>query len=562
MISVVLNVLVLGGSIYLMLVYDSVLPSRSIPTLFGLFALVTFVYIFQGVFDKLRQRILSDIGNSLDQRLAPRVNQIINEMSARGARGAGDGLTPMRDLDSVRTYLSGQGPTALIDLPAIIFFLIVLSFLHVFLALTALLGALVLVAITLVTDRITRSGVRMVAEVTAKRSGMAESQARHIEVLRALGMEKRMRGRWLRANLAYLAVNSTLSNQISLFGGAGRTFRMFLQSGILTVGALLVINGEASGGVIFASSMISGRALGPVDAVIANWRSFSSARTGWARLKDLFARYPEPVKPAARLPAPRERLEVTQLYMAPPGVQRLTLQGVEFKLEAGQALAVIGPSAAGKTTLARAILGIWPPARGTVRLDGASIDQWDRDDLGASLGYLPQTVELLEGTVAENIARFDPNSTTDEVIAAARSAGLHDMILHLPQGYDTPVGSDGSELSAGQRQRIGLARALYGDPFLVLLDEPNSNLDAEGEAALENAIVSVRERGGIAILIAHRPAALRPVTHVLFLRDGRAEAFGPRDAVLKRIAKSNAPEKLVAPEKLDAPDASLTTAEV
>jgi len=315
----------------------------------------------------------------------------------------------------------------------------------------------------------------------------------------------------------------------------------------LTVGAILVIDGKASGGVIFASSMISGRALAPVDAVVANWRSLSLARTGWQRLEELFGRIPLRREPESQLPAPSRRLEVVQLFSGPPGTSSVTLQGVDFKLNAGDALGIIGPSAAGKTTLARAILGIWPALRGSVRLDGAAIDQWDRETLGASIGYLPQTVELLGGTIAENIARFDPSATSAKVMAAAQVAGLHDMIVHLPQGYDTPVGSDGGNLSAGQRQRVGLARALYGDPFLILLDEPNSNLDAEGEAALERAVLAVRARQGIAILIAHRPAALRPTSHVLFMRAGRAEAFGPRDEILAQMARNNdALKKVVA----------------
>jgi ATP-binding cassette subfamily C protein len=542
--SALLNVLLLGGSIYLMLIYDSVLPSQSMPTLFGLFGMVLAVYIFQGIFDTMRSRILADIGSALDRRLAPRVQHAMAELAIRGNKTVGDGLTPMRDLDSIRTFLASAGPAALIDLPWIIFFIGVLGLLHYWLAITALVGALIMLGLTLLTDRITRKQVRRATQVTAYRNGLAETNVRHVELLTALGMRGRLHNRWDGINQQYLAANSELSRDVGLFGGISKVFRLFLQSAILTVGALLVIDGEASGGVIFAASILSGRALAPVDQAIGNWRSFTSARAGWARLTDLLAQVPAGEDAGVALPPPTRTLEVQQLFVGPPGSQRITASAVDFRLEAGEALGIIGPSAAGKTSLARALLGLWQPARGTIRLDGATLDQWEPEQRGSFLGYLPQTVELLEGTVAENIARFDAQATSDAVIAAAQAAGVHDMIVKLPQGYDTPVGADGKELSAGQRQRVGLARALYGDPFLVLLDEPNSNLDAQGEAALDQAIVRVRERQGIVIVIAHRPSVLAHVSHVLFMREGRAEMFGLRDEVLARVTAASGRSKV------------------
>lgn len=539
MLSALLNVLLLGGSIYLMLIYDSVLPSQSMPTLFGLFAMVIAVYVFQGIFDTMRSRILADVGSALDRRLAPRVQHAMGELAIRGNKGVGDGLTPMRDLDSIRGFLASAGPAALIDLPWILFFIVVLGFLHYWLAITALIGAAIMLCLTLMTDRITRKQVRRATQVTAYRNGMAETNVRHVELLTALGMRERLNDRWEGVNQQYLAANTDLSRDVSLFSGISKVFRLFLQSAILTVGALLVIDGQASGGVIFAASILSGRALAPVDQAIANWRGFTAARTGWTRLKELLEVVPPAEESGVSLPAPSRSLEVHQLFVGPPGSQRITAGNVDFKLEAGDALGIIGPSAAGKTTLARALLGLWHPARGSIRLDGATLDQWAPEDRGRFLGYLPQTVELLEGTVAENIARFDPEATSEAVIAAAEAAGVHEMIVQLPQGYDTQVGAEGNELSAGQRQRIGLARALYGDPFLVLLDEPNSNLDAPGEAALDRAIVRIRERKGIVIVIAHRPSVLAHVSHVLFMRDGRAELFGPRDEVLARVTNNS-----------------------
>ena len=539
--SAVLNVLVLAGSIYMMMVYDSVLPSHSLPTLFSLLGMLVVVYIFQGVFDTMRTRILTDVGSAVDQELAPDVQRLMSDAALKGHHGAGDGMTPMRDLDQIRAFMSSGGPAALLDLPWIAFFLLILSMLHVWLGVTALLGAIVMIALTWATERATQKPSRLVAQITGYRAGMAESNLRHVEVLTALGMQRRMRARWYDVNRHYLAAQDKLSRAVGTIGGSAKVFRLFLQSLILTVGALLVIDGKASGGVIFASSILSGRALAPIDTAIANWRGFSAARTGWRRLNALFQHLPERDDQSVLLPAPTNELTVDQLVVAPPRVERVTAQGISFRLAAGDGLGIIGPSAAGKTSLARALIGVWPALRGSIRFDGATPDQWDGDQLGAFIGYLPQTVELIEGTVAQNIARFDNGATSDEVIAAATAAGVHDMIVKLPQGYETPVGSDGAQLSAGQRQRIGLARALFRDPFLVLLDEPNSNLDAAGEDALAGAIASVRARGGIAIVIAHRPSALAQVSHVLFMRDGRMEAFGPRDEVMAKIMKKPVP---------------------
>ncbi len=541
LLSAVLNILLLGGSIYMMLVYDSVLPSASLPTLFSLLAMVVVVYLFQGLFDAMRTRILSDVGGALDRELAPEVQRVITDNALRGGKQTGDGLILMRDLDQVRSFLASGGPAALIDLPWILFFLGVLFLLHYWLGVTALIGAAILIGLTILTDRRTREPIAQLSQIGAVRNGMAESNVRHAEVLAALGMRNRMRDRWLEVNGVFLAANDKMSRSVGFLGGISKVFRLLLQSVILTVGAMLVIDGKASGGVIFASSILSGRALAPVDAAIANWRGFAMARLGWRRINELLARIPDTSAVSTVLPRPRSELAVQALVVAPPGTQRVTVQNADFKLQAGEALGIVGPSAAGKTSLGRALVGVWSPARGHVRLDGATLDQWHPDALGEFIGYLPQTVELLEGTVAENIARFDPQPDSDAVIAAAQVAGVHDMIVQLPQGYDTPVGADGSQLSAGQRQRIGLARALYKDPFLVLLDEPNSNLDAAGEVALERAVAAIRERGGIAVLIAHRPSALAQVSHVLFMRDGRVEAFGPRDEVLQKISAKPVP---------------------
>lgn len=538
--SVVLNILLLTGSIYLMLVYDSVLPSHNLATLAGLLLMVALVYGFQGMLDTMRARIMGDIANALERPLSARVQQAMFRSSLSSAAGTGDPLQPMRDLDHVRSFLGGSGPMTLLDLPWVVFFLLILSLLHVYLGLTALLGAIALFGLTLFTDRATRDPVRTLADVTGQRQALAADNVRHAELLASMGMRGAMLERWAGINRQFQWAQTRLFETTGALGGVSKTGRMFLQSLLLSVGAVLVIRGEASGGAIFASSVLGSRALAPVDQLIGNWRSFISAQQGWFRLTELLFRFPAENGNSTILPPPVREVQAEQLVIVPPGSQTLAAHGVDFRLAAGSAMGVIGPSAAGKSSFVRALIGLWPPARGCVRLDGAALDQWDRDRLGRHIGYLPQTVELLEGSVAENIARFNPAAPSEAVVAAAMAAGCHDMIVRLPRGYETGIGRDGISLSAGQRQRIALARALFGDPFLVVLDEPNSNLDAEGEAALEAAIASIRQRNGIAVVVSHRPSILAGVDRVMFMRHGRMEGFGPRDEILARFVSGQA----------------------
>ncbi|MBA4165244.1 MAG: type I secretion system permease/ATPase [Erythrobacter sp.] len=551
--SALINVLLLGGPIYMLLIYDSVLPSGSFATLFGLLIMVTMVYVFQALFDLLRLRILADVGVALDARMTGRVQRAVSELALRGNRGGDDGIGPLRDLDAVRGFLSSPGPCALIDLPWMVLFLALLTLLHVWLGVTALAGALVLAGLTIINDRMTRAPSETALRARGYLAKLAQDNRRHIEVIRALGMGERVYDHWHSAHAAFNAAQDELTRIASVLSGASRIFRLFLQSLVLTVGALLYLAGEASAGIIFASSILAARALAPIDQAIAHWGAFLAARQGWARLDQLLDAVPEPAPPSTRLPAPTQVLQVEGLAAVPPGANRPVIEGVSFTLEAGDGLGIIGPSAAGKTTLVRMLVGLWQPAAGAVRLDGASLDQWDPDDLGVHLGYLPQQVELFDATIAQNIARMTPGAPSEAVIAAARSAGVHDMVVRLPDGYDTQVGSNGSQLSAGQRQRIGLARALYGDPFLVVLDEPNSNLDAEGEAALDTAIAAIRARGAIIALVAHRPAALRHVNKVLVLQNGRMAAFGDRDAVLGEMLQPQPPGTIRGPAERTAP---------
>ncbi|NML95686.1 type I secretion system permease/ATPase [Novosphingobium olei] len=533
--SVLLNVLVFAGTAYMMLVYDSVLPSRSIPTLLGLFGMLIIVYAFQSVFDAIRSQALLEVANGVHNDLFESVHYATVTRPLRMGADHSDGLQFNRDLDSIHSFLAGQGPIALIDLPWVIAFMVVLFALHWWLGLTALLGTIIMSILAMYSNRRTQEGSRELANITGQRTAAALAEIRFAESALAMGMQERLVRRTGKWEDGFINVQTFLSRTAARLGGASKTFRMLLQSLILTVGALLVIDGKASGGVILASSVLSGRALAPVDQAIANWRGLVAARGGWKRLAQALVAFRRPPRREVSLARPSGELSLRELWVAPPGTQLFAVSGVSFALQPGQALGIIGPSAAGKTTLIKAILGIWKPQRGEVRLDGATLDQWDPETLGGFMGYVPQTVDLMDGTIGQNIARFDPDASSELIIAAAKAAGLHDLILSLPNGYETECSAGGVELSAGQRQRVGLARALYRDPFLLVLDEANSNLDMEGDVALANAVVGVRERGGIVIMITHRPATLGPTTHLAVLAGGRLTDFGERDAVLKKM---------------------------
>ena len=532
--SATINVLTLAGSIYLMLVYDRVLPGESLATLFSLFLMVGVAFAFHGLFDVMRSQMLADVAAALDRRLTPRVRAIELRLALERPEMR-ERASPTRDLDQLRAFIASPGVPALIDLPWVFFFLIVLSLLHWWLGLATLIGAVILGGLAWSAERVSTRHVAGLTEIATRRRMLGDRQWRHAELISVLGMRGRFSARWSRTHHEFLEAHAQLTDTSSTLSGLSKVFRMFLQSVVLTVGAVLVIDGKATGGVIFASSILSGRALAPVDQAIAHWRNFVAARQSWARLDALFAQATEASDARTELPPPQRSLAVEKLALLPPGGSRPVVAEVSFAAQAGQAVGIIGPSASGKSSLVRGIIGAWKPARGAVRLDGATIDQWDSEALGAHIGYLPQSVELFAGSVAENIARFEADASSERVIAAAAAAGVHQMILGLPEGYDTEVGEDGANMSAGQRQRIALARALYRDPFLVVLDEPNSNLDPEGEAALAHAIGAVKARGGIVLLVAHRAAILAAVELVLVMRGGTVQAFGPRDEILKQL---------------------------
>ncbi|RWP77642.1 type I secretion system permease/ATPase [Mesorhizobium sp.] len=542
--SGVVNVLALTGSFFMLQVYDRVIPGRSVPTLVGLAVFAGTLFVFQGVLELIRSRLLVRIGMALDARLSGQVYAALMRLPLR-TKLAGDGLQSLRDLDQVRSFMSSAGPTALFDLPWMPLYLAICFLFHFWIGMTALAGVVVLFSLTLLAEIRTREPARKANSQAAARNTLAEATRRNVEVLQAMGFGSRIAERWSGINADYLDTNATASDLAGTLGTISKILRMMLQSGILAIGAYLVIHQEATGGIMIASSIMMSRALAPIELAIAHWRGFVTARQAWTRLTQLLVLLPETAI-SVSLPAPRSALSVENISVTPPGERRMVVQDATFALERGVGLGIVGPSASGKSSLVRAIAGIWLPVRGTVRLDGATLDQWSPEELGNHVGYLPQDVQLFDGTIAENIARFEPKAPSDKILAAARVAGVHDLVIHLPEGYETRIGEAGSALSAGQRQRIALARALYGDPFLVILDEPNSNLDAEGEAALTEAIQSVRARGGVAIVVAHRPSALASLDQVLVMANARIVAFGPKNEILNKITRpAGVPLKVV-----------------
>lgn len=546
-VSGVINLLTLTGSFYMLQVYDRVVPGRSVPTLVALSILAVTLYTFQGLLELVRSRLLVRIASALDLSCSRPVYLAMMRLPLR-TKLPGDGNQPIRDLDQVRGFLAGSGPSALFDVPWMPIYIFICFLFHFWIGVTALGGAVILFTLIVLAEIQTEKPIRIANGLAARRIALAEATRRNAEAVQAMGLGGRIRDRWAEINAEHLAATARASDVAGTLGSIARILRTMLQSGMLGLGAFLVIRGEASGGVMIASSILMGRALAPIDQLIGHWRGFVGARQSWRRLQQLLVLLPDEGG-RTTLPPPKTSLSVENMGLAAPGVNSFIVQDVTFALKAGDGLGVIGPSASGKSTMLRGLAGIWNPVRGTVRLDGAALDQWDPDELGQHVGYLPQDVQLFAGTIAENISRFDPNATSELIIAAARNAEVHDLIVHLKDGYETRIGESGAELSAGQRQRVALARALYRDPFLVLLDEPNSNLDTEGEASLANALLRIRQRGGIVVVVAHRPSALANLDLLLIMGNGRAQTFGPKNQILTQVTRPphNTPPLKVVP---------------
>lgn len=531
--SGMVNVLMLAGPLYMLQIYDRVLSSRSVPTLVALTIFLVGAYAFQGAFDLIRSRLVVRAAGMLDYHLSTSVHAAVVRLGIQ-TRSPGEAHQPVRDLDQIRTFLTGVGPIAIVDMPWMPVFLFTCFLIHPWLGMLSAAGAIVLVALTVLTERASRDPARAVARDAGTRGAMIEADRRNSETVVAMGMAGTLAKRWSGINARYLGGMQRSSDVVGSYGSVTKVLRLLMQSAILGVGAYLVIKQELTGGSMIAASIMMGRALAPIETAIVNWRGFVAARQGARRLSELLSRL-RPANTATELPKPKLSIEVEQATIAAPNSQSVILNNVRFRLTAGEGLGIIGPSGAGKTSLVRTLVGIWRPARGVVRLDGAALDQWDPEFLGKNIGFVSQAIELFDGTVAENIARMTLVPNSDTMLKAAREAGAHEMILRLPSGYDTPIGEAGTVLSAGQRQRIALARALYGDPFLIVLDEPHANLDNEGEIALTQAIQVAKARGAIVILIAHNPSALANCDKVLFLANGAQQAFGPRDEILQKI---------------------------
>ncbi len=544
--SFFVNVLMLTSPIFMLQVYDRVLASRSEATLLTLFLLMTALFAIMGVLDFARTRVLARAGARFQALLDRRVfDAVLRRAVAPDERGAPS--SGVRDLESIQRALSGPAPFAFFDMPWAPIFLLAIFLFHWSLGLLAIAGGLTLLIVTILNERKSRVPAAVAADASARSEGFAEVLRREGETIQGLGMRAAVLDRWSVMRDRTLDAQIAASDATGGYSVTSKTLRFYLQSAMLALGALLAIKGLMSPGAMIAGSILMGRALAPVEQAISQWSVMQRALKGWKGLSDLLEKTP-PAPPRTQLPPSRGVLEADGVTAGAPGARAATLRNVSFKVEPGQALGVIGPSAAGKSSLARVLVGIWRAASGVVRLDGAALDQYSDDELGRRIGFLPQEVALFDATVAENIARLAPDYDDAEVVIAAKRAGAHEMILRLPQGYDTPIGPSGARLSGGQRQRVALARALYGDPAVVVMDEPNANLDAQGEQALVLAIKDLRERGRTTIIMAHRPSAIAACDILLVLDHGAVRAFGPKEAVLRETT-ANYPQLVKTPPK-------------
>ncbi|SHL22772.1 type I secretion system permease/ATPase [Roseibium suaedae] len=534
MISLVINILMLTGPLFMMQVYDRVLASGSIPTLLVLGSLVAALYCFYGLLEAIRGRILARLAQRVDAQLSRLVYGISNELPVTIGRRAAH-VRPVVELDTIRQFLSGPGPTAIFDLPWLPFYLVIVYLFHPVLGLVAAGGGLLICLLIALNEAVSRRPVEEAVKYNALRSSDVEAGQRNSEVIHAMGMQPALSSRWEAANVLFQRSQRVALDWAGFYGNLTKTLRFVLQSAILGTGAWLAIEHEISAGVMIAASIMTSRALSPIEQAVANWRGFVACRQSVSRLTKLLERPNLEKSYSLPLPLPNKTVTVEALYCGPFGEPNPTLQGISFALSAGEGLGVIGSSGAGKTTLARALVGALAPLKGAVRFDGAELSQWSEDRRGEIIGYLPQDVQLFDGSIAENIGRFRKDADPVEIIEAAQIADIHDLIVSLPEGYDTIIGRSGRILSAGQRQRIALARALFGTPFLLVLDEPNSNLDSGGEVALTQAIKTMKDKGSVVIVIAHRPSAIVAADKILCLQDGRMTAFGLKEEVLKKV---------------------------
>ena len=541
--SAAINILMLVPVIYMLQVYDRVMSSGSLSTLASLTLIMAALLMAMGGFEWVRARILISASNRLEKNLRKRVSQAaFKNALLSGGRGGGQALT---DLSGLRQFLTGSGLFAFFDAPWFPIYVAVMFMFHSWFGVAAIISGIIMVALAYTNEVMTSKRLQEANGLANKVSGQVGGSLRNAEVIAAMGMADDIRARQETSSDQVLVLQTEASSKAAIVANVSKSFRLIVQSLLLGMGALLALQGQISPGMVIAGSLLLGRALAPIDLLVGTWKGFSIARAQYARLGELLIAIPAEQETMS-LPAPEGSLSAEQVVVVPPGSQIVAVKSVSLQIDTGEVLGIVGPSASGKSSLARALLGIWPTRSGKVRLDGADIAAWDRAELGPHIGYLPQDIELFDGSISENISRFGELSP-EKVVAAAKLSGVHEMILQLPQGYDTVIGGAGGVLSGGQRQRIGLTRAVYGSPKLMVLDEPNSNLDDQGEKELVEAINRIKQRGCTVIVITHRTMVLQCVDKILVMKDGLAAAFGPRDQVLASLmAPAKAPAAAIA----------------
>ncbi|MBC3345885.1 type I secretion system permease/ATPase [Pseudomonas sp. SWRI196] len=530
--TALINVLMLAPSIYMLQVYDRGLSSQNETTLWMLSLMVVGFFVFIGLLEMLRSFIVIRIGSQLERRLNLQVYKAAFERNL--CQGEGNAGQSLGDLTHIRQFVTGPALFAFFDAPWFPVYLLVIYLFNVWLGVFASVGTLLLIGLACLNEAMTKKPLGQASVYSQQSSQLATSHLHNAETIQAMGMLGALRGRWFAVHSRFLGLQNQASDTGAVISSLSKTLRLCLQSLVLGLGALLVIRGDMTAGMMIAGSILMGRVLSPIDQLIAVWKQWSGAKLAYRRLDALLQAYPQQDE-AMKLPAPKGQVSFEQVSAGPPGRRNATLHQLGFSLDAGEVLGVLGASGSGKSTLARVLVGVWPTFAGTVRLDGADIHRWNRDQLGPHIGYLPQDIELFSGSIAENIARFR-QADPQKVVAAAQQAGVHELILRMPQGYDTVLGEDGSGLSGGQKQRVALARAMYDQPSLVVLDEPNSNLDTVGEAALAGAIAQMKAQGSTVVLVTHRSSALAQADKLLVLNEGHLQAFGPSQEVLRALS--------------------------
>ncbi len=535
--SLVLNILQLVPTIYMLQLYDRVVPTASYATLWFLTSIMMVMFITMGTLEWVRSQILVRVSTRLETLLNERLFKVAYKQSlyTGGQRASSQ---PLDDLTALRQFMTGNGLFAFFDAPWLPIYIALMFVFHSMYGWMAVFTAILLIIVAIVQEKATSKMLGEANNLAMAGRGLVNKNLRNAEVIESMGMLNSIQKRWLKGTNQVLVLQATASSRAGLINAVSKLIRLSSQSLILAVGAYLVVENEISSGMMIGGSVLLGRALAPIDIVIGSWKGFISARGQYSRLNEILLQIPaDPER--MKLPTPEGTFQFESAVVAPPGAKSAVLKGLTLTIGRGDVVGVIGPSGAGKSTFARALLGIWPCNQGKIRLDGADVFTWDRNDLGPHIGYLPQDIELFEGTISENIARFgeiDP----EKVVNAAKMADVHDLILHLPEGYDTMIGATGGNLSGGQRQRVGLARALYGDPQIVVLDEPNSNLDEIGEAALGNAIQRLKQKGATVIVITHRNNVLANVDKLLILNDGLVSVYGPKEQVIAHLQQQQA----------------------